>query len=344
MTLLVKDDSTILFLHIPKCGGSSVVELFKNKGFSTQLEMRGLPPQSCLRASPQHLTCEELKTIIRPENLSDIFTVARNPYSRMLSEYNWNFRNTSKHDKPDINEWIINSIEETTKNPNHADNHFRPMIDFIDPTLPCEIFKLEESISLVAELFLYQNGEINTIKIPRQKNSKTFQDSVKDFRLNEQAEAIINSFYRHDFYAFDYKMVTRGNTIDARDEVSIHKEDSEIKNKIKTIIKLRESTLRRIRAKIESELNTLADKTKRRINSLDYYLEERNSETLKGSQISEIVYDDILLYLAHMMQNVQGLLSTQEENFSCNQFQKQLDLIEKYRSRLSINKIETKKS
>ena len=342
MTLLVGDELTILFLHIPKCGGSSIVELFKNNGFSAQLEMRGLGPQSCLRASPQHLTYEELKTIIRPENLSDIFTVTRNPYRRMLSEYNWNFRDVSKHDKPDINGWVINSIEETTKNPNYADNHFRPMIDFIDPTIPCKIFKLENSISLIAELFIRQEGEFEPIKIPRRQNSKTFSDSVKEFKFNDRAEAMINSFYRHDFHAFDYKMEIMGNPVDSRDIVRMDSESSETKDKIKTIIKLRRATDKLIKTKIESELKALAAMTRGRIKSVGDYLEEKKLERSKESHISDKAYDDILLYLNHMLHDIQNLATMQEDKYSYNQYKKELEIIRKYRSSLSINQIEQK--
>ena len=92
MTLFIKDEQSILFLHVPKCGGSSIEKLFKNYGYSSTLDMRGLAPQECLTASPQHQTSQNLKSIVNMEKIKHIFIMVRNPYKRIISEFNWQFR------------------------------------------------------------------------------------------------------------------------------------------------------------------------------------------------------------------------------------------------------------
>ena len=150
MTLFIKDKQSVLFLHVPKCGGSSVDRIFKNNGYSAVLEMRGLAPQDCLIASPQHQTSENLKHMINMNKLDEIFIVVRNPYKRMISEYNWQFRDVELGEKPEINSWIIESIEKASRDASCADNHFRPSLDFIDTNFPCKIFRLEDGIEFVA--------------------------------------------------------------------------------------------------------------------------------------------------------------------------------------------------
>ena len=144
MTLFIQNEESILFLHVPKCGGSSIAKLFKDNGYSPVMEMRGLPPQDCLTASPQHQTCRNLSPMMNMEKLNNIFIMARNPYGRIKSEFNWQFRSTAPEDRPDINQWTIDSLKKATTDGDHADNHFRACIDFIDEDLPCRIFKIEK--------------------------------------------------------------------------------------------------------------------------------------------------------------------------------------------------------
>ena len=149
MTLFIQNEESILFLHVPKCGGSSIAKLFKDNGYSPAMEMRGLPPQDCLTASPQHQTCKNLRPMMNMEKLDSIFIMARNPYSRIRSEFNWHFRSTAPEDRPDINQWTIESLTKATTDGDHADNHFRAASTLL--TVPCSIFKIEDGINFMIE-------------------------------------------------------------------------------------------------------------------------------------------------------------------------------------------------
>ena len=157
MTLFIKEGKSILFLHVPKCGGSSIDKLFKEHGYSATLEIRDLPPQECLIASLQHQTCSNLTTMINMERLEEIFIVTRSPYTKIISEYNWHFRDIKTDQRPEINAWIIDSLNKAKQNPNYADNHFKPCFDFIDTNHECNIFKLEDGLEMVAEFYLKQS-------------------------------------------------------------------------------------------------------------------------------------------------------------------------------------------
>ena len=204
MTLFIKNSRSILFLHVPKCGGSSIDRLFKDDGYFSTLEMRGLPPQDCLIASPQHQTCKNLKSMINMESLEDIFIVTRNPYKRIISEFNWQYRDAEPCDKPDINAWILKSLEQASSDLSYSDNHFRPSVDFIDSSYPCKVFKLEDGIEFVAEYFIREDGSTNKIDMPNEKDAKSFTNSISEPNLSPIAIAKINQFYKDDFEAFGY--------------------------------------------------------------------------------------------------------------------------------------------
>ena len=152
MPILIKDDISLLYLHVPKCGGSSIVDTFKESSYKATLEMRGLPPQQCLYSSPQHQTCSALKELIRCEKLSDIFIVTRSPYDRLKSEFNWQFRDTPQEARPCYSAWVVESLHAAKQDMHYMDNHFRPAIDYLDPDLPTKIFRLEDGLEAVIEL------------------------------------------------------------------------------------------------------------------------------------------------------------------------------------------------
>ena len=138
------------------------------------------------------------------ESLEDIFIVARNPYTRIISEFNWQYRDAEPCDKPDINAWILKSLEQASSDLSYSDNHFRPSVDFIDSSYPCKVFKLEDGIEFVAEYFIREDGSTNKIDMPNEKDAKSFTNSISEPNLSPIAIAKINQFYKDDFEAFGY--------------------------------------------------------------------------------------------------------------------------------------------
>ena len=154
MTILSKGEENLLFIHIPKCGGSSIVDTFKLNGYSSELEMRGKPPQSFYIASPQHQSIDALRNMINFDKITKIFAIVRNPYERIKSEYNWAFKDLPTNDRPLASEWIIKSLNMAASDASYSDNHFRPMIEFLDNNREALIFKLEDGLDIVYEYFL----------------------------------------------------------------------------------------------------------------------------------------------------------------------------------------------
>lgn len=219
MPILSLNGKNILFIHVPKCGGSSIEEWAKVNGFTVLLEMRGLPPQEALLASPQHLTMNQLKSIVSFDNIDYIFIFVRNPVNRIKSEYCWSNRENLKRktrkfpffpskeitsstatDPKSIENWLVKVFDEYQRNPFIMDNHIRPASDFIGGEWDkIDFFRLEDGFSN----FLGKMSEIfdkTFSKIPHAKKMA----SSKHIQLNNFSLNLIKKFYEDDFLNFGF--------------------------------------------------------------------------------------------------------------------------------------------
>ena len=328
MTLLLKDEQSILFLHVPKSGGSSVVKLFQDNGYRSTIEMRGLPSQECL-VSPQHQTCENLKSMIKLDKLTDIFILTRNPYTRVKSEYNWHFRNTKSWERPDINEWITEALKAASIENEYQDNHLRCSSDFVDLSSPCKIFKIEDGMEFIAEFFLQKSGSLMSIQIPHEKEGSQLRLGGSKKELNSCSIDAINHFYKKDFEAFGYQMI--GDTTDpylcGEDKIST-------KEKINTIKMWRKETLDLLFTNLAVKLQLFSSAVDK--NNGEIYA-NRLEETVTPKEASKSigqVYDNTLLNLKSNMLNlktcIHGSQDPKEEHI-----RNMIKLIDEYRIQLN---------
>lgn len=257
MPLFISKDRAILFLHVPKCGGTSVSEMFTSSGYSPQLQMRGLPPQDSLSTSPQHQTCGALRPLLNLSNLSDTFLIARNPYDRLRSEYNWCLRNTPLKERVDFSEWVTDSLAMAAQNPLYADSHFRPALDFLDIHVPARIFRLEDGIELISEYFLSKSSEDKLPLTKHEKNSASMREFSRSLEFNSSALTAVNAFYFYDFLAFGYRISCSGDSLHGYAEHQMA-QDKSLNTKarivstwrMRTLLNLQGKTFTRIRYKI----------------------------------------------------------------------------------------------
>ena len=82
MPLYEREGKKIYFVHVPKCGGSSVRKLLELNGWNRILEPSNFP------LGGAHQLYKTWKNWKEVENSSFIFTVVRHPYSRVISHIN----------------------------------------------------------------------------------------------------------------------------------------------------------------------------------------------------------------------------------------------------------------
>lgn len=157
MPLFHNGDDLILFVHIPKCGGTAIENAFRDGGWEwgylNEPKKTGYNETPC---NPQHYHTELIEQLIMPtENCTDQFTIVRNPYTRLISEFLWQTQMSNFVRANGYNEQFFNALESFTiqrlkaykvneaqylfnkegfirhKNSFVFDNHMRPQHHFI---------------------------------------------------------------------------------------------------------------------------------------------------------------------------------------------------------------------
>ena len=143
MPLFKKDNKTVLFIHIPKCAGTTIERAFEDAGwdieFLVEPARRGHKDWS--PCNPQHWHYEDLlKNVHNNYNIDYEFTVVRNPFQRLLSEMYWR-GNATNNITESINTTGLQYLNSYIKNNYTMDNHIRPQKQFIGPTT--NVFRYE---------------------------------------------------------------------------------------------------------------------------------------------------------------------------------------------------------
>lgn len=192
-------DYKIFFIHIPKCGGSSIEKLFNMDG------------QACMifKESPivlQHFTPQQVIGYLGPihEYLKFYkFTVIRNPYERVVSDFFW----FSKHNSDVLNKYKILSINDfiklrcdVVKNNRYGENiyfdHFRPQLQYLEKVNDFEydkIIRLENLNEDLLDLCKKIGFDVLNNEIPRINTTDHTHYSVY---LDEEAIDLIRQLER----------------------------------------------------------------------------------------------------------------------------------------------------
>lgn len=183
----------ILFIHIPKTGGSSIERIFET---CAHISFFSPVHPDVIRVCPQHFTLMDIE-LMRGGVWDWVFTVVRNPYQRLESEYS--YRKGLSLTELGFNDWVLQVLCHANENPFYLDNHLRPMHEFIDERV--EIFKYENGLDPVVEKARKHLGLNEAEPLDRVNQSK--RDKVK---WRTKTIRAVNTFYRLDFERFEYPM------------------------------------------------------------------------------------------------------------------------------------------
>ena len=213
MTIFTKQGIKILFIHIPKTGGTTFAETMTDLGWEPSFYIRGMTPGeiSHLRTTPQHYHAGILKRIFNLDEFELQLSIVRNPFDRLKSEFYWQrikaYRQGKAHGKPlsfpDPIHWF-RSVKKAYKSDKFIhDNHIRPQKQFI--TASTEIFKLEQN-GITSAINKCQNLiDPQTQKRPEKQLASTLPCKGKTAKIEEielQCEKLkgeITNFYQSDF-------------------------------------------------------------------------------------------------------------------------------------------------
>jgi hypothetical protein len=203
-----KNNYNMLFIHIPKTGGTSIEQYFANKlGIRKLTEVHYYTVNVKLfykGVSLQHQTLQTIKEDpffkINWENIK-IISCVRNPYNRIVSEIHYRIRTHFK-EKQHITDTIKNLFIQYKKNNIINDNHIRPQYEFL-----CDKEgKLYDNIIIMKTENLKEMMKENEWDDFDLHVNKSISYKIEDC-LNKESIELINDFYSKDFEYFGYDKI-----------------------------------------------------------------------------------------------------------------------------------------
>lgn len=192
-------DKLVLFLHIPKAGGTSVEKWLSDMGsesFRQHRRMRGIP---CV---PQHFHGVLIDSFFASGFFDYSFAVTRNPYWRLLSEYNYRMSHRKFVARlfpiPSFPLWTRFVLWRYATKPYIYSNHIRPQVEF--RIAGTEVFRLEDQLpALYRRISEVCNLKVN-MELPVANRSQS-----RETRVDDRTARAIYNFYRDDFEQFGYR-------------------------------------------------------------------------------------------------------------------------------------------
>lgn len=205
MPVFYKENKRVLFVHIPKCGGSYIEHLFLNNGFSLEYIDGGKPGNLnyVRKCSPQHMHEEMLDTIFELPRFDFIFTIVREPVQRMISEAHMRLKENKSGQELDV--WFKDIFNKYKGNKFILDNHIRPQSEFLCKNI--KIYKQEDGfgIDFISDLEKSIGVDFKVKKIKKVMERAKFSKEDK-FELLPDTVAMIKNFYRADYEGLGYEI------------------------------------------------------------------------------------------------------------------------------------------
>lgn len=158
-------DRNILFVHIPRTGGTTVEHWLRELG-PLRLFSYSLPAFS--RVTPQHLRSNDIEELFGAGFFDYAFTLVRNPFERIASEYRLRCALASESvwkGTPRFSTWLENALEGYRKAAFHLDNHLRPQWEFVSEQL--NVLRYEDGLAAALKQVADDIGAPAPVSLPR---------------------------------------------------------------------------------------------------------------------------------------------------------------------------------
>lgn len=222
--MIIRHDLKLVFLHVPKCAGKAIREVFKTEAKDNAcIDRFNFEYSEALHRHVDlaHLTLDELAHYPDFKLLEEYTVIAavRNPYDRILSAANEYYRQFSPSDETRINRYgptesmIISYIKQIPFRHSQRDLRFvhslpltwfthlggKPKVDYI---LKCETL-LTDFMRVANILDLPKNIIDEGLK--KLTNHQNSNGNISH-ELNEGLTLMANLLYKQDFSTFSYEM------------------------------------------------------------------------------------------------------------------------------------------
>lgn len=186
----------ILFIHVPKTGGSSIEAHLSAHCTTSLMNSRDDPSVPC---KSQHYHREILERLLRGVPIRHSFMIVRHPVDRVRSEFVYQTRYFWKFYRGlSFSAWLRYNIRRAQSSPCHRDNHFRPQRDF--EAFQPEIFRFEEGLEGCFRWLESTAGVPHPRTAIHHKRSRSGQP-----RMSRSDLDLVGAFYHKDFERYGYR-------------------------------------------------------------------------------------------------------------------------------------------
>lgn len=209
MPVIVINDKRVLFVHIPKTGGTSITRWMQSMG---RVRLHGDVKPEGLKISAQHLTWTDIDCMWGGDYFDYCFAVVRNPFSRMESEFGMRQKLRAQGffgGQLHFSSWLERTLIDVHNNPNHFDNHIRPQWNFIADRI--RIFRFEDGMTSI----LTQVATDLRVALPDSTPHLLSSSGAGKKAINwDRADILrMQDYYRMDFQQFGYSLEPEAPTI-----------------------------------------------------------------------------------------------------------------------------------
>jgi hypothetical protein len=224
-------DEQVIFIHIPKTGGTSIERYFTmcraeclwfdrwDRDMSGFLDTHALQLGDHPKRTyePQHYPAELLRLLIQEFDQCFTFTFVRNPYTRILSEYYWSrqviLREQVDFDPDDFHSWVVQFLSCIDS------SHKEPQVSFIPDTIDFigRFESLNKDIVRLHDL-LVSNKTIDPISakcpFPHVQHTGMRKETIIS-RIEKETKECIYRVYNDDFTRLNYASELNGGEYDS---------------------------------------------------------------------------------------------------------------------------------
>ena len=184
----------VLFIHIPKTGGSSIERWLEG---IAELRFKTPAIPASLKCTPQHLTFGELQELFGESYFDYTFSIVRHPYTRLESEYRW--RLFTKQTELSFSAWSTAALETYRNHSRYRDNHLQLQVQFLGT--PVRIFRFEDGLEQILRSVSAEAGIPSPHIVPHEKRPA---GSYPDLAWTAELQSAVHEIYQQDFAELQY--------------------------------------------------------------------------------------------------------------------------------------------
>ena len=196
-------NKNVLFIHIPKTGGTTI-EAFLSSHGPMSLHGRGekiLRPYRSSRLSGhipvQHFDASLLEVMFDRSFFDYAFLVVREPVERLKSEYRFARELGRVEARLPFGAWTALELGRAKLSPHWRSNHYLPQSEFL--CLGAEVLRFESGMPSILAAVSERLALPPSGSIPHKRRSDEL-----DIMVSDATRARIRSFYASDYRAFGY--------------------------------------------------------------------------------------------------------------------------------------------